>query len=273
MDMKHLLWTLLFSWMLASACQSQETVETERSDTAEQKTISEKRPSRISEIPIPAGYYRIEASEGSMAAYLRNLELNTDDNTVYLYSGRPKPNQNAQYAVLTMDVGSRDLQQCADAVMRLRAEYLYEQKDYQNIHFNFLSDGKPRYYSNYAKGDYSRKKFRKYMDYIFAYANTASLLNELQPVDDPKSIRPGDVFIQKGRPYGHAVTVTDMAVNEKGDILFLLTQSYMPAQSIHVLRNPVDSDLSPWYKVLPDSKIQTPEWAFYWKDLRRFVEQ
>ena len=169
-----------------------------------------------------------------------------------------------------MEIGTRDLQQCADAVMRLRGEYLYQQKKYDAIHFNFLSDAKPRYFTTYAKGDYSYKKFRKYMDYIFSYANTASLHNEMLPVSI-ENMQIGDVFIQKGNPYGHAVIVVDMAVNEQGKKVFILAQSYMPAQDIQILINPNNPDLSPWYEVRKGNLV-TPEWIFSSNDLKRFQE-
>lgn len=82
------------------------------------------------------------------------------------------------------------------------------------IHFNFLSDGKPRYFKQYANGDHSYKKFRKYKNYIFAYANTASLRRELTKVSDIKNIQVGVVFIQQGNPFGHAIFVIDVAKNE-----------------------------------------------------------
>jgi hypothetical protein len=241
--------------------------------TEEQQTKSHKPANKIGKISVPQGYERAVAPKNSIASYLRNLDLKTDDNTVYLYNGKAKGIQSSQYAVLKIDVGKRDLQQCADAAMRLRGEYLYTQKKFSDIHFNFLSDGKPRYYTDYAKGDYAYKKFRKYMDYIFAYANTASLKRELLPVNNPHDIQAGDIFIQTGNPYGHAVTVMDVAKNEStNETLFLLSQSYMPAQDIHILVNPVNNSLSPWYKVKPDTQLQTPEWTFYWSDLMRFPE-
>jgi len=225
----------------------------------------------VGQIPVPTGYKRVSVSAESFGTFLRSCQLKQTDNTVYLYNGQRKGNQTAQFAVLTMDVGTADLQQCADAVMRLRAEYLYAQKKYADIKFNFLSDGKPRYYTNYAKGDYSYKKFRKYMNYIFSYANTGSLLKELKKVSSLNTIEPGDVFIQKGVPYGHAVTVMDVAVNEKtGEKLFLLSQSYMPAQDIHILVNPSDSQLSPWYDINFGDELITPEWTFTKSDLHRF---
>ncbi len=82
----------------------------------------------------------------------------------------------------------------------------------------------------------------------------------------------GHVFIQKGNPYGHAVIVVDMAQNSKGKKIYLLAQSYMPAQETQILANPNDSDLSPWYN-LDYETIITPEWIFYPTDLKHFKNE
>ncbi len=238
-------------------------------DKVENKSIE--KPKFVKSIPVPSGYERINIKKNSFGEYLRNLPLKQGDNIVYLFNGQKKGYQGSQYAIVDIDVGKRDLQQCADAVMRLRGEYLYSHKRYSEIHFNFLGDGKPRYYKNYAKGNYSKKKFRKYMDYIFAYANTASLRREMKSNNDINNIMLGDVFIQIGRPYGHAVTVMDVAINPTTNKkIFLLSQSYMPAQDIHILINPNDNVLSPWYSTDFDNTFQTPEWTFNKKDLKRF---
>ncbi len=278
--MKNSIITLSVISLIAFSCNSQNTKKTENTETDTTIVFKEvlkniesqetAKYSNVKSIPTPNGFKRIEIAPNSFGEYLRNLELKTEDNKVYLHSGELKGNQTAQFAVIKIDVGTRDLQQCADAVMRLRAEYLYKHKQYSDIHFNFLSDGKPRYFNNYAKGDFSYKKFRKYMDYIFSYANTASLKNELKNVNSIQDIQIGDVFIQKGRPYGHAVTVMDIAKNESGEIVFLLSQSYMPAQDIHILKNPNDEKNSPWYKISTGVDLQTPEWLFQYQDLMRF---
>lgn len=224
---------------------------------------------KISDIPVPDGFVRINIDSNSFHFFLRDFPL-ANDNTVYYFNGQEKYNQNNQYAVLDIDIGTRDLQQCADAVMRLRAEYLFSTKQYSKIHFNFLNDGKPRYYSSYAVNDYCYKTFRKYMDYIFSYANTSSLLNEMKNIEIGE-MQIGDVFIQKGKPYGHAIIVVDMAENKKtGEKLFLLAQSFMPAQSIHILKNFNNSNLSPWYSLEFGQELYTPEWTFSKDDLRRF---
>lgn len=44
----------------------------------------------------------------------------------------------------------------------------------------------------------------------------------------------------------------------------------MPAQSIHILKNPVNPALSPWYEADNSAVVQTPEWTFTTKDLKRF---
>ncbi len=78
----------------------------------------------VKQIPLPEGYERVALRENSFAGFLRNLPLRKD-NTVYLYNGQRKPNQSVHYAVIDISTGTKDLQQCADAIMRLRAEYFY----------------------------------------------------------------------------------------------------------------------------------------------------
>ncbi|MBC8754880.1 DUF4846 domain-containing protein [Kordia sp. YSTF-M3] len=242
----------------------EETIVTESLINPEGKTI-------LARFNTPKNYTRIPLEATHFGTYLRNLPLKAFNSTVKYFDGREKYNNNVYISVVDMEIGTRDLQQCADAVMRLRGEYLFAQKRLNDIHFNFLSDGKPRYFKKYANGDHSYKKFRKYMNYIFAYANTASLRKELSKVTDIKDIQVGDVFIQQGNPFGHAVIVVDVAKNELGEKIFMLAQSYMPAQETQILVNKQNSKLSPWYKAKKGT-LHTPEWTFESTDLRRFKE-
>lgn len=227
--------------------------------------VIEKQFDILSDIDPPDGYRRDSVSK--YGEWLRKLKLNKD-NTVYYFNGKKKPNQSIHVAVLNFDVGNKDLQQCADACMRIRAEYLYQQKQFSKIKF-LLANGTWKTYVDYTpKRDY--KNFRKYLTYIFSYANTASLKKQLTSVKKIENIQPGDVFVQSGNPYGHAVTVMDVCVNESGNKQFMLSQSYMPAQSIEILVNPLSQKKTPWYPVSFEGDLRTPEWIFKKEDLRRF---
>lgn len=241
----------------------------------------------VGEIPAPGGFTRSVPVEGSFAAYLRALPLK-EDNVLRLHTGAPKPDQGNHVAIVKMDVGNRDLQQCADAVIRLRAEWLWGRKKFKEIAFDFTS-GDRFAWTDYAKGvrpqvrgsevgwktegkrSSTYKTFRRYLDVIFMYASTRSLDKELKAVGSAEGIRAGDVFVQVKKPYGHAVIVLDTATDpESGEVVFLLAQSYMPAQEIHVLRNPVDPDRSPWFSAWFGATLVTPEWTFDAKNLKRF---
>ena len=235
-------------------------------------------------IRTPKGYYRDSLPPDSFGYFLRHFPLEPHGTKVVYYNGQPKRNP-VYVAVLKADVGTRDLQQCADAVIRLRAEYLYACERYADIHFNF-TNGFRADYSKWAEGfrirvngnrtewykaaapDSSYANFRRYLNVVFAYAGTLSLSRELATVPYT-GLQPGDVFIQGGSP-GHAVIVMDVAVNPQGHKLYLLAQSYKPAQSIHVLKNPNDPALSPWYSLSGTSLIRTPEWNFTSGNLKRF---
>jgi diaminopimelate epimerase len=152
--------------------------------------------------------------------------------------------------------------------MRLRGEYLYNQKRYSEIGFSYLKDGKKRMFSQQT--DKSYKGFMKYMTTTFMYANTRSLKNDMTP-KNIWSLNIGDVFIQSGNPYGHAVIVVDKIQHTTTkEIQYLLAQSYMPAQEIQILINPKKSNSNPWYTLSNTKEIVTPEWTFYSDDLRTF---
>jgi hypothetical protein len=264
--------------MVFACAEEKKQVTTDTQDIAlQQETILEKnlinpQGKTVQErFQTPKDYTRIPLKKTHFGSYLRKLPLKPFNSKVKYYDGSIKRNNNVYISVVDMEIGTRDLQQCADAVMRLRGEFLFEQKRLQDIHFTFLSDGKPRYFKKYAKGDHSYKKFRRYMNYIFAYANTASLRRELAKVNNIQDIQVGDVFIQQGNPYGHAVIVVDVAKNAQDEKIFMIAQSYMPAQETQILVNAMDDKLSPWYKA-KEGTIYTPEWTFESTDLRRFKD-
>ncbi len=112
---------------------------------------------------VAEGCASVEVSDDSYAYYLRNLPLKSAGTEVRYYNGDTKPSGGIYDRVIDMEIDPVDLQQCADAVMRLRAEFLYQANCYDEIHFNFLSDGMPRYFLEYGNGKTDYRTFRKYM--------------------------------------------------------------------------------------------------------------
>lgn len=246
----------------------------------------------VNRVPPPKGYERTRLTVGSFGDWLRNLPLKKGNPRVMLYDGTPKANQSAHAAVFNIDVGSQDLQQCADAVMRLRSEYLYQISLFNQIQYNFTNGFAANYakwrsgYRPITKGNKttwvkkskikSKSKpvtayddFKLYLIDVFRYAGSLSLSKEMKAVAI-EDMRIGDVFIKGGTP-GHAVIVVDMAENtQTGEKLFLLAQSYMPAQDIQLLNNPNNNGLSPWYSTNFGETLRTPEWTFTKNDLKRF---
>jgi hypothetical protein len=238
-----------------------------------------------SRVPVPPGWKRVDAAPSSFAAWLRALPVKPGRPEVHLFNGKPKGNQEAHVVVLEVDTGRRDLQQCADATMRLRAEFQRHAGNDGTICFRF-TDGTEARWSDWKNGmrprlvgrkmvwekrastEDSYASFRRYLDIVFGYAGTASLVREMDTVSDPRRIEAGDVFIQGGSP-GHAVIVVDVAEDARGRRAVLLAQSYMPAQDIHILRNPASKD-SPWYVIEGDRPLTTPEWDFPEGALHRF---
>lgn len=242
-----------------------------------------------SRFEVPSGFERVRADSGSFGEWLRFLPLFPEGKKVMLYNGNEKRRKDVHAAVINIDPGKVDLQQCADATMRLRAEYLFSAGRYSSIHFNYTSGDRCDYTewcngvqlkvngNKVTKLNTGRKldineygTLRTFMNNVFTYAGTLSLSKEMSSIT-PDSLHIGDVFIQGGSP-GHAVIVVDVCSSSKGEKLFMLAQSYMPAQEIHVLKNFNEPSISPWYRLADNGELITPEWNFRNSDLKRFRE-
>jgi hypothetical protein len=240
------------------------------------------RDNLIKRFAPPQGFRRVAVPDGGFGAWLRALPLKPAGAPVLLYNGQPRGTQGGAAAIVDIDVGRADLQQCADAIIRLRAEYLRASGRAHALAFRF-TNGERYAYADYlagrrptprgnsitwaatrSSGD-TRAAFRAWLDIVFTYAGTLSLARELTRVSDATTIEPGDVLIQPGSP-GHAIIAVDVAERD-GTRVAMFAQSFMPAQSIHVLRGPLAGT---WYAIASDTAIDTPDWRFAAADLRRF---
>lgn len=238
-------------------------------------------PSRFKDvvsIPAPNGFARVARDSTSFAHWLGKRTLKKD-NLVKLFDGSLKRDQSGSYAVLDMSVGNKDLQQCADAIIRLRAEYLFEKGHYDSIQFLSTSMQQLRYtdwcrgtryqlkrnrlqpYDAGLKSTYTKRSLLQWLDFVFTYAGSYSLQKQLRPLRAGSVVLPGDVIVEGGFP-GHAMMVMDIVSNERGEQKMMLAQSYMPAQDMHIVRNIQAPKTSPWYAIQHAQPLNTPDWHF-----------
>ena len=236
-------------------------------------------------LPPPEGYTRVTLEEDSFGAWLRGLPLRPAGTPVLDFRGQRvlSSSSPALTAVAELDVGSGDLQQCADSLIRLHAEWLWSRGERARIAYRFTS-GHLASWERYAQGERprvsgakvtwvksapeadSRAAFRAYLDMVFTYAGTLSLA--AGPQRPPRAdVRPGDFFVLGGSP-GHTVMVLDVARDERGRRVALIGQGFTPAQDFHVL-SPPGGD-GPWFSLEEDT-VATPSWTpFPWSSLRRW---
>lgn len=243
--------------------------------------------------PVPEGYERIAVAEGSFADFLRKFPLKPYGSPAYTFEG--VANQDADVVgVFNQSITPRDLQQCADAIMRLWAEYLYAKGEYDKIVFDLyttpvfkcdfdtwakgkrikVEDGnKIVWVDSTAQEDYSYENFRKYLDIVHVYANTASLQQQMSNVL-LNQLTIGDVFImtaqQMSKSYGHAAIIVDMAVHkETGEKIFIVAEGNMPATETYIVVND-DEMMGVWHKLNENNEFVKKDWTCPAMFFRRF---
>jgi hypothetical protein len=236
--------------------------------------------------PAPEGYARVPLPAGSFGAWLRDLPLSVDRETVRAFDGRTLDRPAA--AIVALDVSPRDLQQCADTAIRLHAEWLWSRGRAETAAYHFTS-GDRSAFADWLKGERferdgvgvkrvvgaprasNRVTYRAWLERVFGYAGSRSLVHDTTAVGLEAPLAPGDLFVAPGSP-GHVVLLLDVAVASTGRRLALVGQGFMPAEDLHVLRasNAMDGV---WFP-LPDpgGTLDTPSWApFPRGTARRFV--
>ncbi|HND29160.1 MAG TPA: DUF4846 domain-containing protein [Myxococcota bacterium] len=224
--------------------------------------------------PPPPGAQRVPVQADDFGAWLRQLPLYPPDREVHSYRGDLLDMPAAR--VVEMDVGTRDLQQCADSILRLRATWERLQGRMPAYHYTsgYLSSweswaggARPRVSGSTvttqkgaAAADHSDASFVRWLTDLYMYAGTRSL--PLDSVAD-QQVDPGDFLVTPGSP-GHAVLVLDVAEGGGGRWV-LVGQGYMPAMDFHV----VQGETQGWFlvqgEVLNTAPIPMP-----WSGLRRW---
>ncbi len=225
---------------------------------------------------------RVPVADDSFGSWLRGLPVRTDRHHVLSYEGRQLAAFSA--GVILLDLGEGDLQQCADTLIRLHAEYLWNRGDATSAEYHFTSgdlstwtdwiagirwkargqgvdklDGEPR--------DNDHRSYRRWLQRLFVYAGTISMAMDSVPVSSSELIQPGDFFVSPGSP-GHAVMVLDVAVAGDGSRYGLVGQGFTPAQELHVLSG---SDGNFWFPLPagPAEFLDLPSWSPFPKNTAR----
>jgi len=235
----------------------------------------------------PPGYTRIAVEPGGFPAFVRGLPLSPAGTAVTAHDGDVVRAADDDYveAVVALDVGSSDVQQSVDVIVRLHAEWLWSRNEKSKISYVALTklalplsrwekgqrlitnNGADVFWAIQAKPkevDYT--EFRRYLDGVFLWQNAMSLGLRSRNLDQPEQLLPGDFFLHARSP-GHVAIVLDVAEKPGGERVALLGQALNPAQSLHVLR---PGRATPWFSLRPGTAIVTPYTAeFGWNELRR----
>lgn len=239
----------------------------------------------LARFPSPPGTERVPVAPGSFGAWLRTLPLAAEKTPVVSHKGDVVSRGDDPYvaAVFALDVGSTDLQQSSDVVVRLHAEWQWStgereisyksatgfemplarwQKGERIIAVGTSFGWAPR--EKAAKPDHA--DFRRFLDTVFAFGNSQSLATTTTPVD-AADVAPGDFFVHTGSP-SHALVVLDIANKPEGPKLALLGQALSPPESPHVIR---PGRGTAWFSLRPGQPVITPNTKeFPWANLRRF---
>lgn len=183
------------------------------------------------------------------------------------------------------------VEQCADIVVRLVAEYANGNGNADEIVFRSLS-GQRIEWKRWLQGRYAvntdasaiiyhagaartetPREFDEFLTFVMSYVNTASLRRDWREVA-PGDIQIGDVLIQPsclGAGMGHMSMVVDACEDSAGNRLYLFVDGYTPARVPVVRQREPNKPMSAWMtpkeyleymdQFGPGNFYRSPEWV------------
>ena len=234
----------------------------------------------------PAGYFRVEVPAGSFAHWLRHLPaapegtpVTTADRAIVLPADHP----NLAVAI-ALQPHLRRLLCGSNMMLRLRAEYAWATGLTRTVAFHYTSgqlaswrawsegvrpvtEGRAVRFKKTGIIDDSRDSFCGYLETLFQYASSLSLLDDTRRVEDG-TLAAGDILLHAGCD-GHALMILDVATDSRGQVCVMLGEGGMPVQTFHVLRS---DGGSPWFAITQSRVVDLGELGvFQLKHLRRWV--
>lgn len=225
----------------------------------------------------PAGYKRVQVSNDSFGKYLRDFKLReyTTKPLAYDTAAKTLANNDSAPAVSVLDmdlINKSNLQEAANSVIRLYAEFLYKQGRFDDIAFNLLTT--PAFRLDFRTwseggrlieegnsitwckehGEHCKHRdvdtgteygvFKYYMQNVMLHSNISSLPSNMKSVS-MNEVTVGDIIVYADSKIPDIIV--DMAENADGSKLLLIARGGNPASEIFIVRNESNSDLNPWH--------------------------
>lgn len=189
----------------------------------------------------PKGYTICNYDKGSYADFVQSLPIKEDKNIKAASGSNISNSLYNIWGVVDMPLLFKsDIEQCADYSMRIWAEY-HKQSNKLNALYLFDYSGN-RVYFNKQKKDY-----KSFLQHAFAYSNSSSIKRGCKTVPQTE-LQPGDMFVQNETGgIGHVSVIVNVCKDQKGNKLYLIGYSFMPAQEFHIEKAQAGYGIEGWF--------------------------
>lgn len=220
----------------------------------------------VSSIKHPFNYTRNSYIKNSFNEWVTQLPLKSN-NEILSHNKTKITNQLYHvFGVINMPLlFTTDIEQCADYCMRFWAEY-HKAKNKLNDLYLFDYSGKRKYYKSEGKS------FINFLQWAFNFSNSSSLKSGCKEVAETE-LQPGDMFVQNETGgIGHVSMIVDLCSNGKGEKLYLIGYSFMPAQEFHIEKAGNEYGIEGWFTLEGYYKYLKENLNYGKPALRRFVK-
>jgi hypothetical protein len=245
---------------------------------------------QIKDIPLPdSSYRRLPVNPGSFGEWLRNLILQPKGSAVLTYKGKvfKSSRDTTVAAVVDMDIQGRKHEQCMDILVRLYAEYIWQNNRAMEMNLP-LPGGAWLSWLDWRKGlrpvfsginmklkladppDSSFQNYEKYLRLVYSESHTQQFYHALKRID-MADLQIGDFIVSRGSK-NHAVMIVDMARNDKNQLIVLVGHGDTPACEFYLLSYRKNN---PWFPArFEQGKLPLPiKRQMPWEGLRRFMQR